>query len=149
MPHNCAFPLVRALRLALASGLLLLDDMSPRAGTFHPRLESEFRRRLLDARTALLRTAAATDEEIAGLEWPAPGDTQDRAAATATTSLVARLGGQEKRELDEIVEALRRLQTERFGVCETCHKPIALVRLRALPAARCCRNCQAAREAVR
>jgi DnaK suppressor protein len=123
--------------------------MSCHGRGFDPALDSEFRRRLLDARTALLQTAAATDEEIAGLERPGPGDAPDRAASAATTSLVTRLGGQEKRELDEISDALRRLGAGRFGACESCHKPIPLVRLRALPAARFCRSCQAAQEAVR
>jgi RNA polymerase-binding transcription factor DksA len=29
-----------------------------------------------------------------------------------------------------------------FGVCEGCHQPIALARLRAMPAARLCTICQ-------
>lgn len=123
--------------------------MSGHGRTFEPALGDEFRRRLLDARAALLQTAAATDEEIAGLERPGPGDAPDRAASTSTTSLITRLGGQEKRELDEISDALRRLGTGRFGACESCHKPIPIVRLRALPAARFCRSCQAAQEVVR
>jgi mono/diheme cytochrome c family protein len=46
-------------------------------------LTEEFRRRLLEARETLLRVVEAADEELAGLEAPAPGDATDRAAAPA------------------------------------------------------------------
>jgi DnaK suppressor protein len=111
-------------------------------------LIDEFRRRLLEAREALLRTVAATDEEMAGLEAPAPGDSTDRAATNSVTSLVSRLAGQDKRELDEIAEALRRLGSHAYGFCESCRAPIALPRLRAVPATRFCLACQEAEEVV-
>ncbi len=120
--------------------------MSPRAPRFDARLTDEFRRRLLEAREALLRSVAATDEEMAGLEAPGPGDSTDKAAAVSTTALVSRLAGQDKRELDEISEALHRLGAGAYGICESCREPIALPRLRAVPAARFCLACQEAEE---
>lgn len=112
------------------------------------RLTDEFRRRLLEARGALLRTVAGTDEEMAGLEAPGPGDATDRAAAASIASLVSRLAGQDKRELDEVAEALRRLASGAYGICESCREPIALPRLRAVPAARFCLVCQKVEEAI-
>ena len=112
------------------------------------KLIDEFRRRLLGTRTALLRTVAATDEEMAGLEAPGPGDWTDRAATASTTSLNSRLAGQDKRELDEVAEALRRLGSGAYGICESCGKAIPLPRLRAMPAARFCLACQKAEEMV-
>ena len=102
--------------------------------------------RLLEARESLLRTVAATDEEMAGLEVPGPGDLTDRAAAASTTALVSRLAGQDKRELDEVAEALRRLGSGAYGICESCGKAIPLPRLRAIPAARFCLVCQKTEE---
>jgi DnaK suppressor protein len=110
------------------------------------RLTDEFRRRLLGARGTLLRTVAATDEEMAGLEAPGPGDATDRAAAASIASLVSRLAGQDKRELDEVADALRRLGSGAYGICESCGKAIPLPRLRAMPAARFCLACQKAEE---
>jgi DnaK suppressor protein len=46
------------------------------------------------------------------------------------------------RTLAEIDDALRRVKSGEFGVCETCHKAIEMKRLRALPYARCCLACQ-------
>jgi DnaK suppressor protein len=109
-------------------------------------LTEEFRRRLLEARATLLRTVAVTDEEIAGLEGAGPGDPTDRATATSIASLVSRVAGQDKRELDEIAEALRRLGSGTYGLCESCRRPIPLPRLRAVPAARFCFACQKAEE---
>ena len=106
------------------------------------RLIDEFRRRLLEARAALLRTVAIAEEEMAGLEAPGPGDSTDRAAAASTAALVSRLAGQERVELDEIAQAVRRLGSGAYGTCESCRAPIALPRLRAVPATRFCLACQ-------
>jgi RNA polymerase-binding protein DksA len=123
--------------------------MSQRVSGFDPSLRDEFRRRLLEAREVLLRSVAATDEEIADLEAaPGPGDQPDHAAAVSTALLASRLAGQDKRELDEVVAALRRLQSGTYGACESCHNPITLARLRAVPAARYCLHCQASQEVV-
>ena len=120
--------------------------MSGPARHLDPKLIDEFRRRLLEARTSLLRTVAATGEELAGLEAPGPGDSMDRAAAASITALVSRLAGQDKRELDEVADALRRLGSGAYGLCASCRAPIALPRLRAVPAARFCLTCQDAEE---
>jgi DnaK suppressor protein len=120
--------------------------MSAAARRLNAKLIDEFRRRLLEARAALLRAVAATDEEMAELEAPGPGDSTDRAAAASTTSLVSRLAGQDKRELDEVAGALRRLGSGAYGLCQSCRAPIPLPRLRAVPAARFCVSCQEVEE---
>jgi DnaK suppressor protein len=103
---------------------------------------SEVRRRLLDAREALLRTIGTTDEELAALGPPEPGAMPEQAAAASAGALLSRLEGQEKHELDEITDALARLEGGTYGVCQTCARSIPLARLRALPAARYCLDCQ-------
>ena len=111
-------------------------------------MHDEFRRRLLESRESLLRTVAASDEEMADLEASGPGDSLDDASARSITTLMSRLAGQEKRELDEVAGALRRLGAGAYGMCESCHEPIALARLRAVPAARYCVHCQESKEVV-
>jgi DnaK suppressor protein len=116
---------------------------------FDAKLTDEFRRRLLEAREMLLRTVATTDEELAGLRAGLEvGDPTDRATAASIASMGSRLTGQDKRELDEIAAALRRLGSGAYGICESCREPIALPRLRAVPAARFCVQCQEAQEEV-
>ena len=116
------------------------------ARPFDGMLAAEFRRRLLEAREQLLRTVAATDEEMAGLQAPGPGDPIDRAAAASTAPLASRLGDHDKYELDEIAEALRRLASGDFGTCESCRQAIGFARLRAMPAARFCVRCRTTQE---
>lgn len=120
--------------------------MSGPARHLDAKLIDEFHRRLLEARAALFRTVAIAEEEMAGLEAPGPGDSTDRAAAASTAALVSRLAGQERVELDEIAQALRRLGSGAYGTCESCRAPIALPRLRAVPATRFCLACQEAEE---
>lgn len=48
------------------------------------------------------------------------------------------LAAQLRAELDEVESALHKLDEGTYGVCETCHQPIAPARLEAKPAARYC-----------
>jgi DnaK suppressor protein len=117
-------------------------------GRFDSTLYDEFRRRLLESRESLLRTVAASDEEMAALEAPGPGDSPDHASSRSIATLMSRLAGQEKHALDEVGAALSRLGAGTYGACEICREPIALARLRAVPAARCCVHCQESREVL-
>jgi len=48
--------------------------------------------------------------------------------------------------LYEVEEALKRLESGTYGICELCEKSIAKARLEALPFARLCIHCQASNE---
>lgn len=48
----------------------------------------------------------------------------------------------ERKVLLEIEEALKRIETKTYGICQMCDKPIASTRLKAIPHARYCRKCQ-------
>ena len=90
-----------------------------------------------------------TDEELATLEThPAGALSEDVATDTATT-ILSRLEGQERHELDELDAAQARLESGAFGVCQRCGKAIPLARLRAVPITRYCLACEAARETAR
>jgi len=49
--------------------------------------------------------------------------------------------------LREVEEALRRLEAGTYGICEGCSKPIRKARLKALPYAKMCIECQRKQEA--
>ncbi len=106
----------------------------------------DLRRRLRAARGRLLRTVATTEEELATIESHQPGALTEDASRDVTATLLSRLEGQEKRELDEIEAAQERLETGAFGLCERCRRSIPVRRLRALPTARCCLECQRDKE---
>lgn len=96
--------------------------------------EARLRDELRAHRARLLEPAAATGNTfVAGSEG---------AAADAEDELDITLISHWQRELDEVSAALQRLNTGSYGHCERCGEPIGLPRLRALPEARHCRDCQ-------
>jgi DnaK suppressor protein len=102
---------------------------------------TEFRRLLRGARQELLRTVVMTDDELASLADHEPGALVEDSARGATAEQLARLEGRERHELDEIQDALARLETGAFGVCDGCGGAIPLKRLQAVPWARQCLGC--------
>lgn len=110
-----------------------------------PALIEEFRARLVQARAQLTRTVAVTGEELASLE-DQPGDPLEDVPVQEVADTLSRLEGRERRQLDEVNAALARLEAGTFGVCEGCSSPIPLARLRAIPTARYCVECQVAEE---
>ena len=111
-----------------------------------PDVMGELRRRLKHERGRLLRTVVRTDDELATLEAHQPGATVEDAAAGLAASILSRLEGQERHELDEIDAAQARLEAGTFGTCERCGQPIPLRRLRAIPVTRYCLPCQTKEE---
>lgn len=110
-----------------------------------PELVEEFRKRLLAARARLIRTVAVTGEELASLE-DQPGDPLEDVPVQDVVDTLSRLEGRERRQLDEVNAALGRLEAGTYGVCEGCSRPIPLARLRAMPSARFCVECQSLEE---
>lgn len=108
-------------------------------------LADEFRKRLEDAREQLVRTVAVTGEELASLE-DQPGDPLEDVPVLDVADTLSRLEGRERHQLDEVNAALGRLEAGTYGVCERCSRPIPLARLRAMPSARYCVECQAIEE---
>ena len=77
-----------------------------------------------------------------------PGDVQfDEESGEGGTVTVDRernlaLSGQALLAVEEIDDALRRIEDKTFGYCERCFQPIPKPRLRALPYARLCVACK-------
>jgi DnaK suppressor protein len=116
--------------------------MKPRAQS----IAKEFERRLRDARRQVWRTVARTEAELATLEAHQAGAPTEDAATATVTDILSRLDGAERRLLEEIAAAQARLATGAFGACERCATPIPLPRLRAVPTARLCIDCERAAE---
>ena len=110
--------------------------------TMRKDLTDEFRRRLDDARRALLQTVTTTDEELWTLEARVAGAPGEESPTDVAADMLGRLEGRQRHQLDEIEAARRRLESGSFGVCERCGRAIGLARLRAMPTARQCLGCQ-------
>ena len=75
-------------------------------------------------------------------------DSGDMSEVDLNKSTALDLAGRESRLIEEIDEALRRIENGTYGQCLRCGKPIDEERLRAMPTAKYDAECQAAIEAA-
>jgi DnaK suppressor protein len=73
-------------------------------------------------------------------------DEVEYATRMAEHSLHVVLRERESAQVNQIRQALKRLDSPDFGVCEECGEDIGLARLKAQPTSRLCVECQAALE---
>ncbi|HRY29055.1 MAG TPA: TraR/DksA family transcriptional regulator [Elusimicrobiota bacterium] len=100
-----------------------------------------YERRLTIMRNDLMKLVQEKQQkEMPDLEV---GDEADAATQSSERELLFELSDTERQTLDAIEAALRKIEQGRFGLCESCHKKILRTRLRAMPQARYCINCQA------
>jgi len=97
---------------------------------------------LENKRVGILKMVTHNDQNLSG----EVGDEADAASQTFERELLFELKGGERVILDDIEAALRKIEKGNFGLCESCHKNIALQRLKAMPWARHCIVCQSRSE---
>lgn len=76
-------------------------------------------------------------------------DSAERAKQLEDAVVVDTLGREARLELQQIADALRRMDEGRFGICASCGSPIGDARLQAYPYATECIDCATAGEARR
>lgn len=103
-------------------------------GTQMSRIEAEARNLLLKRRETLCRRPGDVPADVAA-SWQ---DWETGPEPVAETT---------RRELEEIEEALRRIEEGNYGTCVACGGPMGLQRIRAIPEARYCLSCSGHRAA--
>ena len=73
-------------------------------------------------------------------------DIADKAANSYTKEFLFSLSNTERDVLQQVDEAIVRIETRRFGVCAACEDDMNLKRLEAVPWARLCLACQEKQE---
>lgn len=109
----------------------------------------EFREKLMERRRHILDQLGHYEEALAWLEQSRPPEFSEEAQEEAAANSLKALDEQERRELDDIQRALRKIDEGTFGACERCEGEIGLSRLRALPMVRLCIHCQSKLEGRR
>jgi DnaK suppressor protein len=105
-------------------------------------------RQILIKRRDALRNALAGDLSLLKeLRAQTAGDVVDAALDSAQDEISSQLAEVESRELARIENALERMRSGQYGLCEGCGIKIPMARLNALPYATYCIQCQ--REAER
>jgi DnaK suppressor protein len=118
------------------------------------RIINELERFLRDELTRLQGSLQAVVTENRTAENTSLTDISVHAAETLNTEIQVTLLDHRTQQVVQIQDALARLAGGRYGFCEECDTFIGLPRLRALPFAQRCRDCQgqaerrASREAV-
>jgi DnaK suppressor protein len=118
------------------------------------RIIGELERFLRDELTRLQGSLRAVVTENRTAENTSLTDISVHAAETLNTEIQVTLMDRRTQQVVQIQDALARLAGGRYGFCEECDTFIGLPRLRALPFAQRCRDCQgqaerrASREAV-
>jgi DnaK suppressor protein len=100
-------------------------------------------RQILIKRRDALRKALAGDLSLLKeLRAQTAGDLVDAALDSAQDEISSQLAEVESRELANVENALERMRTGNYGVCEGCSCKIPMARLNALPYATYCIQCQ-------
>ena len=148
---NAAAPVVAPPRTTFTPKPKAPPPVRPKTGPYSK--DTKF---LDEARDLLVADRAIYQEQATSLRAEAdslalerePGDVQfDEESGEGGTVTVDRernlaLSGQALLAVEEIDDALRRIEDKTFGYCERCFQPIPKPRLRALPYARLCVACK-------
>jgi DnaK suppressor protein len=97
---------------------------------------------LLKRRDALRKILAGDLSVLKELRNTSTGDLIDAALDSAHDEISSQLAEVESRELAATENALERIRTGQYGICERCGCNIPMARLNALPYATLCINCQ-------
>ena len=95
-------------------------------------------------RAGLIQGAEAVLDQRPGLStFP---DMNDQATAEADQNFALRIKDRERKLIKKIDEALDRLMTRTYGICEDCGEEIPLKRLKARPVTTLCIECKTRQE---
>jgi DnaK suppressor protein len=98
-------------------------------------------KQLVSRRDALRRSLERDSRLLRATHDSGVGDEIDAALATEQAELNSQMASFESRELAQIEHALTKIRSGHYGHCESCDRPIAPMRLTALPYATECIAC--------
>lgn len=113
--------------------------LSPQSITEH---YAHFRKLLLHRRNELLRHADLERSQVDKQILESPGDVGDLSVVDTSTDYYLTLADNDRRELNDIRDAIDRMRRGVYGICENCENEITPERLEKLPQARRCIDCQ-------
>lgn len=105
-----------------------------------------YRKKLEAKRDDLLKTIARIEEEGRTADEESNVDLADKAANSYTKEFLFGQTDNERRVLNLVQEALKRIDNDSYGLCVNCGEEIQQKRLEAVPWARHCIACQEKQE---
>ncbi len=112
------------------------------------RVMETIKRKLVHSMNEILETIdREMDNEVAQIESDSViGDIVDKANSILEMQIYDKLTEKEQEKLQEISDALKRIEEGVYGKCVVCGKPIEEKRLLAIPEAKMCIVCKSAQE---
>lgn len=104
------------------------------------------KKKLLKQRQELLSEAEQTLSSKISTEKESFPDPTDQAVAELDNNFLLRLRGREQKLLKKIDEAISRIDSGTYGVCESCGGDISSKRLEARPVTTLCIECKTRQE---
>jgi DnaK suppressor protein len=101
-----------------------------------------YKKKLLTRREELMKTIARTQEEGRAADDDPTVDLADKAANSYTKEFLFGITNADRSVLNMIDAALKRIQSEAYGVCANCQEEMQQKRLEAVPWAKHCIACQ-------
>ena len=105
-----------------------------------------FKERLLSKKQQLLEAFNKNKSYGKEADGEATQDIADKAANSYTKEFLFSLSNTERDILQQVDEAIVRIDGRRFGTCASCEEEMNLKRLEAVPWARFCLSCQEKQE---
>lgn len=105
----------------------------------------QFRGMLQEEMRMLLEDAGKTVSEMTADTTNFP-DPNDRATQESDRSFELRIRDRERKLINKIREALERIESGTFGICEMCEEEIGDARLKARPVTTLCIDCKMEQE---
>jgi len=104
--------------------------------------KERYRKKLLDRKKEIVVQLSEFHSESREIETGIAMDVGDKAEISYTKEFLLSLSDVERAQLGMIDQALKRLDSEEFGLCEDCGKSIAKKRLDVIPWTPHCITCQ-------
>ena len=120
---------------------ILMSGTRTKAVMDKKRLEY-YKKKLLARREELMKTIARTQEEGRTADEDPTVDLADKAANSYTKEFLFGMTNTDRKILNMIDAALKRIQVEEYGVCANCQEEMQQKRLEAVPWAKHCISCQ-------
>lgn len=102
----------------------------------------ELKQTLLERKELITNSINDSRESINSLKNSECNDEFDYAEVSSDSFKEGIIANQQIKELEEIEDALKRIQKGTYGICEMCDESIAIGRLRAKPFAKFCTPCR-------
>ena len=101
-----------------------------------------FKELLLERKKQIEKNILETKNEIEELKNFEVNDDGDYASLCTDNLIDSAINNQQLKELQEIEEALKKIENGTYGICEMCGEPIRKLRLKVKPYAKYCIVCR-------